>query len=80
MDGETRPPLLFVAFPTQYTAAGCVLAIPIGIKSRSLWPLAIMGSAGTIADITEGYMETEALRARRFTLEKQIEAGSTEKQ
>lgn len=71
--------LLVRVFMAQYTAIGCVLAVPVGIKSRSLWPLAILGSAGTIGDITEGYLETESLRARRYLLEKQIEAASTNK-
>lgn len=41
-----------------------MLAIPLGVKNRSFWPLAVLGSAGSIADLAQGYQNTIPLRTR----------------
>lgn len=48
----------------KYTFFGALLAIPIGIRRKSLWPLAALGSVGTMADFASGYTESLPLRDR----------------
>lgn len=48
-----------------FSVAGAVLAIPVGIKRKSLAPLVFFGTTGTMLDIIMGITQCEREHAER---------------
>ncbi|XP_047306920.1 uncharacterized protein LOC124910331 [Impatiens glandulifera] len=48
-----------------FSAAGALLAIPVGIKRKSLAPLVFYGTTGTMLDIIMGITQCEREHAER---------------
>ncbi|XP_026445613.1 uncharacterized protein LOC113346281 [Papaver somniferum] len=63
-----------------FSVAGALLAIPIGIKSKSLGPLVFFGTTGTMLDIIMGVTACEREHAERKMklLEEQQKLSSTD--
>jgi len=43
------------------TAAGCALAVPLGVRRRSLLPLLVLGVGGTLVDMGIGMVRCAGL-------------------
>ncbi|RZC54216.1 hypothetical protein C5167_013065 [Papaver somniferum] len=63
-----------------FSVAGALLAIPIGIKRKSLGPLVFFGTTGTMLDIIMGVTACEREHAERKMklLEEQKDLSSTD--
>ncbi|KAI3859750.1 hypothetical protein MKW92_048862 [Papaver armeniacum] len=63
-----------------FSVAGALLAIPIGIKRKSLGPLVFFGTTGTMLDIIMGVTACEREHAERKMklLEEQKNLSSTD--
>lgn len=48
-----------------FSVAGALLAIPVGIKKKSLAPLVFFGTTGTMLDIIMGITQCEREHAER---------------
>ncbi|CAN0896685.1 hypothetical protein LINGRAHAP2_LOCUS18640 [Linum grandiflorum] len=48
-----------------FSAAGALIAIPVGIKRKSLAPLVFFGTTGTMLDIIMGISQCEREHAER---------------
>ena len=48
-----------------FSVAGALLAIPVGIKRKSLGPLVFFGTTGTMLDIIMGITQCEREHAER---------------
>ncbi|CAN1199812.1 hypothetical protein LINPERPRIM_LOCUS42642 [Linum perenne] len=63
-----------------FSAAGALIAIPVGIKKKSLSPLVFFGTTGTMLDIIMGISQCEREHAERqaaLLLETQNSAVAT---
>jgi len=43
------------------TAAGCALAVPVGLRRKSLTPLLVLGMGGTLVDMGVGLVKCKGL-------------------
>ncbi|KAJ0960978.1 hypothetical protein J5N97_001056 [Dioscorea zingiberensis] len=50
-----------------FSVAGALIAIPVGIKKKSLAPLVFFGTTGTMLDIIMGITQCEREHAERQT-------------
>lgn len=57
-----------------FSVAGALLAIPVGIKRKSLAPLVFFGTTGTMLDIIMGVSACEREHAER---QKELEAQNS---
>lgn len=62
-DNKLLPP-----YNTQWCFAAVAVSVPISVKLRSYWPLAILGSIGSIADYTEGYLAAWPMKKQMIEL------------
>mmetsp|Transcript_71612 Transcript_71612/g.226192 ORF Transcript_71612/g.226192 Transcript_71612/m.226192 type:complete len:96 (-) Transcript_71612:3-290(-) len=58
-----------------FTAAGCALAIPIGVMRKSLNPLVYCGMTGTLADLFHGYWQCSKQRETVAAMQEVAEGG-----
>ncbi|KAD3640479.1 hypothetical protein R6Q59_003252 [Mikania micrantha] len=63
-----------------FSVAGALIAIPVGIKKKSLAPLVFFGTTGTMVDIILGISACEREHAERQMkmLEQQTSAASSD--
>jgi len=54
----------------QWCFVAVVVSIPISVRMKSYWPLAILGSLGSIADYTTGYVAAFPLKQELVAVRK----------
>lgn len=64
-DDATRADLAACVLSSSWlgTAAGCALAVPIGIRRKSMAPLLVFGIGGTLVDMGVGLVRCGGLSA-----------------
>ena len=60
----------------QWCFLAVIVSIPISVKLKSYWPLALLGSIGSIADYTTGYVEAFPLKQELVKLRNEQAKGA----